>query len=114
MAMREKLIEVLDEASEKIKELCGGLNDHNGNGVRADHLIANGVTIQEWIHVRDRNRLPKEGEPVLVYTYMNGDLIKAVRRGEKWYSTWDNTPLVYVSHWTPLPESPKGYYDAYA
>lgn len=68
----------------------------------------------KWIHIRDRNRLPEEGKPVLVYTYMNGDQIKAVRRGEKWYSTWDNTPLVYVSHWTPLPESPKGYYDAYA
>ena len=42
---REKLIELLDEASLKLTELCGGLNDHNGNGVRADHLIANGVTI---------------------------------------------------------------------
>ena len=43
MGMREKLIELLDKASEKLKELCGGLNDHNGNGVRADHLIANDV-----------------------------------------------------------------------
>ena len=43
--MREKLIELLDEVTEKLKELCGGLNDHQGNGVRADHLIANGVTV---------------------------------------------------------------------
>ena len=109
MAMREKLIELIlsTDLSLSSSRRMDAVNI-------ADHLIANGVTIQEWIHVRDRNRLPDEGEPVLVYTYMNGDQIKAVRRGEKWYSTWDNTPLVYVSHWTPLPESPKGYYDAYA
>ena len=57
MTDREKLIELLNEANEKLKELCGGLNDNNGNGVRADHLIANGVTVQKWIPVTER--LPK-------------------------------------------------------
>lgn len=42
--MREKLIELLDEATDKLKGLCGGYNDGTGNSVRADHLIANGVT----------------------------------------------------------------------
>ena len=45
--MREKLIEFLDEASFKLKELCGGYNDGTGNTVRADHLIANGVTVTD-------------------------------------------------------------------
>lgn len=43
--IREKLIALLDEATGKLKELCGGHNDGTGNTVRADHLIANGVTV---------------------------------------------------------------------
>lgn len=43
---REKLIELLNEASEILLETVGSFNDNHGNGMRADHLIANGVTIQ--------------------------------------------------------------------
>jgi hypothetical protein len=57
MQDREKLIELLDEASFMLKELCGGYNDGTGNEVRADHLIANGVTVRErgrWEWYTDR------------------------------------------------------------
>ena len=54
MTDREKLIELLDEATDKLKELCGGYNDGTGNSVRADHLIANGVTFATDTTVGDK------------------------------------------------------------
>ena len=44
MAMREKLIELLSQV-----QYLGGLEEKI-----ADHLIANGVTIQKWIPVAER------------------------------------------------------------
>ena len=112
---REKLIELLDEAGEHLKELCGGLNDHNGNGVRADHLIANGVTVQKWIPVTER--LPeKNGE------YLCRWINKSVSDAEYestygsfgyWFDFLGDEYKEWISyegitHWMPLPEPPKG------
>lgn len=47
MTDREKLIEILNEASETLLETVGSFNDNHGNGMRADYLIANGVTVQQ-------------------------------------------------------------------
>ena len=103
---REKLIELLDEASEKLKELCGGLNDHNGNGVRTDHLIANGVTVQKWISVKDR--LPENDAYINVTT--DGVVIPAYWHNDRFYAfTAIGVATVGgVTHWMPLPEPPKG------
>ena len=54
MTDREKLIGLLDEATDKLKELCGGYNDGTGNTVRADRLIANGVTFATNNNVGDK------------------------------------------------------------
>lgn len=43
--VKEKLLELLNEASDILLETAGGLNDNHGNGIRADHLIAHGVTV---------------------------------------------------------------------
>ena len=123
MTDREKLIELLDEATEKLKELCGGLNDHDGNGVRADYLIAHGVvisnlettTMQQWIPVAER--LPEDTSKVLA-------VVKSVcGKGNPhiqlvWYGTngfhisdpdfgYLNMNR-YVTHWMPLPQPPEG------
>ncbi len=94
---------------EKLIELFRGIAHENCFGSIegiADYLIANGVTVQKWIPVR--HELPQDGVPVLVYVYMNDDIQKVTHRGNRWYSTWDNTTeIVYVSHWMPLPEPPK-------
>lgn len=61
----------------------------------ADHLIAHGVTMQEWISVKDR--LPvKNGEHILV-CYDDGWVCDQ-------YTPVDGG----VTHWMPLPQPPKG------
>ena len=67
----------------------------------ADHLMANGVTVQEWIPVTER--LPDKLMKCLVHT----------KRGE--YYGYDITcynqgfylQYANVTHWMPLPEPPK-------
>ena len=70
----------------------------------ADLLIANGVTVHEWISVDDR--LPKKDEIVIICTDKNfiyaGELV-----GDTWFldnDSWTET----VTHWMPLPQPPKG------
>lgn len=117
MADREKLIELLDEATEKLLDMAGGLNNHNGNDVRADHLIANGVTVQRWIPVTER--LPEhQHDWVLVACEFVPEggygvpHIAELRHGV-WYADCYEVPLedagCKVTHWMPmtLPEPPK-------
>ena len=69
--MREKLIELLSVVTcpNKICNFCEHSDDgfaceRHRNEVIADHLIANGVTIQKWIPVSER--LPESQKIVLV------------------------------------------------
>ena len=120
---REKLIELINEAEEYATDICV-LNDtcedcigrKYGNQCRdylkADRLIANGVTLanqvassskqlasNEWISVKDR--LPDESGLVIGY-----DIVWGV--GCFYYhtdmqtSTWQQ-----ITHWMPLPQPPK-------
>lgn len=72
----------------------------------ADHLIANGVTIQRWIPVTER--LPDNLQTVLCYT--NFDEVRMWQWNERWKS-WIGLVADYgkdvVTHWMPLPEAPK-------
>lgn len=114
MSVKEKLVELL---AEKCIETCKerGLNvcstEHCNQhkemctGFYADHLIANGVTVQEWIPVKERP--PEEWETVLVFKPSIDAIIPAKLRGGSWYATWDATRLEYVSHWRPMPEKPQ-------
>ena len=70
----------------------------------ADCLLANGVTVQEWISVKDR--LPDDDEIVIICTDENfiyaGELI-----GDTWFLDNDSWTAT-VTHWMPLPQPPKG------
>ena len=105
MDVKEKMVELLDNA---IIDSDDNYGFPNTNQV-ADHLIANGVTVQEWISVKDR--LPGENVNCIVHykhTYCNNDGYWAIGScfydGEKF-----QIGLAYkVTHWMPLPEPPKG------
>lgn len=97
MGMREKLIELLREV-----QYLGGLEEKI-----ADHLIANGVTIQKWISVKDR--LPEKGEIVLACGLRHatsGMFQGASRNNPRWWH-WKGNTLKEVTHWMPLPKPPK-------
>ena len=74
----------------------------------ADHLIANGVTVQKWIPVSER--LPEDWkERVLVKIKDANNIIGHPDMdtdrymGDIWVRWGHN-----VTHWMPLPEPPKG------
>lgn len=55
MDVREKLVELLKEAPYNIFDnKLGGMLFDSCLAMIADHLIANGVTVQEWISVKDK------------------------------------------------------------
>ena len=95
MDVREKLVELLDIIIQPGQKTLGNI---------ADHLISHGVTVQEWIPVKDR--LPEKDEIVIICTDENfiyaGELV-----GDTWFLDNDSWTAT-VTHWMPLPQPPKG------
>ena len=134
MDVREKLVELIaqkvcDTWSESCDEWlphdCGKCyaNDCLISEI-ADHLISNGVTVQEWIPVTER--LPECDKEVLLIVHGWGDRLYytgCLHRQESersWLtgieskaSDWKIWGFSYlrepiVTHWMPLPNPPKG------
>ena len=100
MDVREKLVELL---------MGHSIDTQQDVEYVADHLISNGVTVQEWISVEDR--LPEEKVNCIVYykhAYCDNDDYWAIGicfyNGEKFQMDWSYK----VTHWMPLPKPPKG------
>ena len=109
MDIREKLVELLDNAIINSDDNYGFPNTEQV----ADHLIANGVTVQEWVSVDDR--LPEEGEYVLCvlkgFNY-GGKIqvckfVPADKFKDKPYFEHFRNGFPSVTHWMPLPEPPE-------
>ena len=113
--IREKLVELRGKDARCPKDVsnchdCPYWADDVGcyeDEATADMLIANGVTVQEWIPVTER--LPEEDTRVLVwlapehYEYTNVDTDRFYRgRWVRWSGR--------VTHWMPLP-STEGLHD---
>ena len=111
MDVRGKLVELIRQA------------DHSGKWMYkqlADHLIANGVTVQDvndinvgnkWISVKDR--LPEGDKVVMCYKAGRGirfgTLLDATYAdGVQAFMDRDRTFAFGVTHWMPLPQPPKG------
>ena len=100
MDVREKLVELLDIIIQPGQKTLGDI---------ADHLIAHGVTVQEWISVD--YRLPEDGVRVLA-AHDDGVVRIGICRGyfpavvsKKHTKTFG---IAEVTHWMPLPAPPKG------
>ena len=71
----------------------------------ADHLLANGVTVQKWIPVSER--LPEPLTDVLSYRgHRNLIQEDCVDEKGRWYSEYKYSGA-NVTHWMPMPEPPK-------
>ena len=97
MDVREKLVELIESA-----RYWGS----NTSEEIADHLISNGVTVQEWIPVKDR--LPEEKVNYIIrynHAYCDNDGYWAIG-----FCFYDGAKfqidLSYkVTHWMPLPST---------
>ena len=102
MDVREKLVELLDRFV---------YDEWYGNGDIAEKLISNGVTVQEWISVKDR--LPEAGGYVVCIAKRNpfSRFMPMVARIEKngWVNPITEQYISEVTHWMPLPPLPKGW-----
>ena len=120
MDVREKLVEWLCKVQDYgTKNTCEGWSvtvECKDNETIADHLIANGVTVQEWISVDDR--LPENDVMVIGYTPCDGFMFVGYYHEEPKYD-WKVWRIVTamrstkvmtkkVTHWMPLPQPPKG------
>ena len=76
----------------------------------ADFLIHSGVTVQEWISVKDR--LPEAGEYVVCIAKRNtfSRFMPMVARIEKngWVNPITGQYISEVTHWMPILQPPKG------
>ena len=106
MNVREKLVELLSQIQSYGVRQGSHITHQEGKTNReiASHLIAQGVTVQEWISVKDR--LPEEEGLYLVAVVNDHE-----RRYSKtaWYHGHGNWFLHQkVTHWQYLPQPPKG------
>ena len=109
MDVREKLIDLLTGHS---------IDTQQDVEYVADHLVSNGVTVQEWISVNDK--LPPYNHDVLVYRpNMAMKFIVDDYDGyygeddDEWYEGWakygtDTHGNHVITHWAYLPQPPKG------
>ena len=112
MDVREKLVELLNKAN----SACVGTDCFEGckfyiendclYKLMEDLMIANGVTVQEWISVNDK--LPEDGESVLTYKNGNVDVQVYEKNRNGWIQGNWFWSMATVTHWMPLPEPPKG------
>ena len=106
MDVREKLIELLKQIKYVSVENAANI------------LIDNGVTVQEWISVKDK--LPPYNHDVLVYRpNMAMKFLVDNYEGyygeddDEWYEGWakhgtDIQGKPVITHWAYLPQPPKG------
>ena len=100
MDVREKMVELVKRAI---------IDWEHGDASEwiADHLISNGVTVQEWISVDDR--LPENEKEGVLIALRWGEVDIGWCEDGRWGSEFVNEyEDGEVTHWMPLPEPPKG------
>ena len=123
MDIREKLVELLGNIYLPMMDGHNTIGEYNiphkFKEKIADHLISNGVTVQEWISVDDRLPDNKEHDWVLAQVvedngYMHIPRVMEYRQLKNdWFEEtygWlsEHNGVFTVTHWMPLPKPPKG------
>ena len=109
MDVREKLVELIGQVQDCGCDVTDAVAmNYVENITLVDHLIANGVTVQEWISVKDR--LPVDWCPVLVMVReIEKPLLGSYRENVWFHERWNTTFINgAVTHWMPLPQPSKG------
>ena len=122
MDVKEKLVEIMEDLScnDEYCKNCEFCNDiegcvHRQKEIIADRLIANGVTVQEWISVKDK--LPEKDGQYLIFTtqYFTPDHIDEIDHKDgieisgycKRYGFLSENGL-HAKYWRDIPQPPKG------
>jgi hypothetical protein len=127
MDVREKLVELLDDMQRSGTGYFGSAIE---NKKIADYLIRHGVTVQDWVSVKDR--LPDEHESlfarykdtdkwrnamfttisdrvIVCAEYENGKrIVKTANTVDGVWKVKDIFHPCKVTHWMPMPYPPKG------
>ena len=116
MDVREKLVELqsIITCPNAICNFCEhfknkGACEKHKKEVIADNMIAHGVTVQDWISVKDR--LPEHGDVVLCFIKFGEQRILQWDNVSNWwlgYGHGDDWQKADVTHWCCLPKPPKG------
>ena len=123
MDVREKIVELLREAPYNIfGNKLGNCYFDSCLELIADHLITNGVTVQEWISVDDRlpdetgrylavkkriapDELGGNRTDIVILRFFVGDGFRMPTHIPDWINGEINEE---VTHWMPIPQPPKG------
>ena len=104
MDVREKLVDLIIDAKRTEHE-TGSFTEY-----LADYLINNGVTVQEWVSVKDR--MPEAGRYVVCIAKRNpfSRFMPMLARIEKngWVNPITDQYISEVTNWMPIPQPPKG------
>lgn len=126
MDAREKLVDILDHIYLPMMDGPNTIGEyhipHELNEEIADHLITNGVTMQEWISVDDRLPIEEAKAHEQEWPGEYCEFLVMIEKGSlpttlyydleenEWFRI--NTALeretYEVTHWMPLPLPPKG------
>ena len=109
MTDREKMIDLLDNVASNILQFpTDGFIEH-----LADYLLANGVTVKQWIPVSEP---PEEPNEYIVMIKGAAEATTLLFDGSYWFEEDEDGWVNYyaVTHWMPLPEPPESEGDGEA
>lgn len=130
MTDRENLVELLESHCAVIGEAkCKAAKEEicspkDCAGCLADHILANGVTVQQWISIKDRMPTESDGTVLVCFPdmqpyhfrepYPDAKHDMRVRTAvysqynDRWYiGDAAGVSDIRPTHWMPLPEPPK-------